>query len=70
MIAQERYSPAGFKLSLGMKDVGLANDAAEAQGVRLRFGTVLRETLQEAVARGEGDLDLAALALSSKPASA
>jgi hypothetical protein len=26
--------------------------------------------LQEAVARGEGDLDLAALALSSKPASA
>jgi 3-hydroxyisobutyrate dehydrogenase-like beta-hydroxyacid dehydrogenase len=70
MIAQERYSPAGFKLSLGLKDVGLANDAAEAQGVRLRFGTVLRETLQEAVARGEGDLDLAALALSSKPASA
>jgi 3-hydroxyisobutyrate dehydrogenase-like beta-hydroxyacid dehydrogenase len=70
MIAQERYSPAGFKLSLGLKDVGLANDAAEAQGVRLRFGAVLRETLQEAVARGEGDLDLAALALSSKPASA
>jgi 3-hydroxyisobutyrate dehydrogenase-like beta-hydroxyacid dehydrogenase len=67
MIAQERYSPAGFKLSLGLKDVGLANDAAEAQGLRLRFGTVLRETLQEAVARGEGDLDLAALALSSKP---
>jgi 3-hydroxyisobutyrate dehydrogenase-like beta-hydroxyacid dehydrogenase len=69
MIAQERYSPAGFKLSLGLKDVGLANDAAEAQGLRLRFGTVLRETLQEAVARGEGDLDLAALALSSKQAS-
>lgn len=62
MIAQQRYSPAGFKLSLGLKDVGLANDAAEEQGVQLRFGTVLRQTLQEAVARGDGELDLAALA--------
>lgn len=70
MIAQERYSPAGFKLSLGLKDVGLANDAAEAQGLRLHFGTVLRETLQEAVARGDGDLDLAGLARMSKPPSA
>jgi len=70
MIAQERYSPAGFKLSLGLKDVGLANEAAEAQGLRLRFGTVLRETLQEAVARGDGDLDLAGLARMSKPPSA
>jgi len=62
MIAAQRYSPAGFKLSLGLKDVGLANEAAEAQGLRLRFGTVLRETLQEAVKRGHGELDLAALA--------
>jgi 3-hydroxyisobutyrate dehydrogenase-like beta-hydroxyacid dehydrogenase len=67
MIAQERYSPAGFKLSLGLKDVGLANDAAQEQGVRLRFGTVLRETLQEAVARGDGELDLAGLARMSAP---
>jgi 3-hydroxyisobutyrate dehydrogenase-like beta-hydroxyacid dehydrogenase len=70
MIAQERYSPAGFKLSLGLKDVGLANDAAAAQGLRLRFGTVLRETLQEAVARGDGELDLAGLARMSAPGSA
>jgi 3-hydroxyisobutyrate dehydrogenase-like beta-hydroxyacid dehydrogenase len=70
MIAQERYSPAGFKLSLGLKDVGLANDAAVAQGLRLRFGTVLRETLQQAVDRGDGELDLAALARMSAPDSA
>ena len=67
MIAQERYGPAGFKLSLGLKDVGLANAAASEQGLRLRFGGVLRETLQEAVARGDGDLDLAALARMSTP---
>lgn len=67
MIAQERYSPAGFKLSLGLKDVSLANDAATEQGLRLRFGGVLRDTLQEAVARGDGDLDLAALARMSRP---
>ncbi|XYJ11461.1 NAD(P)-dependent oxidoreductase [Telluria sp. B2] len=69
MIAQERYSPAGFKLSLGLKDVGLANDAAAEQGLRLRFGSVLRDTLQEAVQRGDGDLDLAGLARMSKPES-
>jgi pyruvate/2-oxoglutarate dehydrogenase complex dihydrolipoamide acyltransferase (E2) component len=69
-IAQERYSPAGFKLSLGLKDVGLANDAAAEQGLRLRFGAVLRETLQQAVARGDGELDLAALARMSAPGSA
>jgi len=69
MIAQERYSPAGFKLALGLKDVSLANDAAAEQGLRLRFGSVLRETLQEAVQRGDGDLDLAGLARMSKPES-
>lgn len=61
MIAQERYSPAGFKLSLGLKDVRLAVEAGQAQGLPLAFGTTLKATLQDAVAQGSGDLDLAAL---------
>lgn len=61
MIAQERYSPAGFKLSLGLKDVRLAVEAGRARGLPLAFGETLQATLQDAVAQGDGDLDLAAL---------
>ncbi|HWJ96290.1 MAG TPA: NAD(P)-dependent oxidoreductase [Telluria sp.] len=64
MIAQEKYSPAGFKLSLGLKDVQLAIDAAAAKGVTLAAGAAVRDKLREAVREGEGDLDLAALAKS------
>jgi 3-hydroxyisobutyrate dehydrogenase-like beta-hydroxyacid dehydrogenase len=62
MIAQERYSPAGFKLALGLKDVQLALDAARGKGLSLPMGNVLRENLLEAVKQGDADLDLAALA--------
>ncbi len=61
MIAEERYSPAGFKLALGLKDVRLAVEAGRDQGLPLAFGTTLQATLQEAVAQGSGELDLAAL---------
>jgi 3-hydroxyisobutyrate dehydrogenase-like beta-hydroxyacid dehydrogenase len=62
MIAQRRYTPAGFKLSLGLKDVQLALAAASEKGVALAFGNAARENLAEAVQQGEADLDLAALA--------
>ena len=61
MIAQERYTPAGFKLSLGLKDVRLAVDAGQGKGLPLAFGETLKTTLQDAVAQGDADLDLAAL---------
>jgi 3-hydroxyisobutyrate dehydrogenase-like beta-hydroxyacid dehydrogenase len=62
MIAQERYSPAGFKLSLGLKDVGLAVEAGRDKGVPLAFGNALVENLRDAMGQGDGELDLAALA--------
>jgi 3-hydroxyisobutyrate dehydrogenase-like beta-hydroxyacid dehydrogenase len=62
MIAQERYSPGLFKLSLALKDVQLALQAAQEKGLILPVGNVLRENLLEAVKQGDGDLDLAALA--------
>jgi 3-hydroxyisobutyrate dehydrogenase-like beta-hydroxyacid dehydrogenase len=61
MIAQQRYSPAGFKLSLGQKDVRLAVEAAASQGLPLAFGDALQGVLKEAVDHGDADLDLAAL---------
>jgi len=61
MIAEQRYSPAGFKLALGQKDVRLAVEAGRAQGLPLAFGDALQTVLQEAVDHGDGELDLAAL---------
>jgi 3-hydroxyisobutyrate dehydrogenase-like beta-hydroxyacid dehydrogenase len=61
MIAQQRYSPAGFKLSLGQKDVRLAVEAGQGKGLPLAFGDSLLGVLKEAIAHGDADLDLAAL---------
>ncbi|GBD46867.1 NAD(P)-dependent oxidoreductase [Methylopila sp. Yamaguchi] len=61
-IASETFEPAGFKLSLGLKDVRLALEAAEAARTPMPFAAVLRDNLIDAVAHGEGDLDWAALA--------
>ncbi|WP_332878360.1 NAD(P)-dependent oxidoreductase [Massilia sp. S19_KUP03_FR1] len=61
MIAEQRYSPAGFKLALGQKDVRLAVEAGRAHGLPLAFGAALQTVLQAAVDHGDGDLDFAAL---------
>jgi 3-hydroxyisobutyrate dehydrogenase-like beta-hydroxyacid dehydrogenase len=61
LLAKKRYLPAGFKLALGLKDVRLALAAGDATDVSLPFANVLRDRLSDAVARGDGELDLAAL---------
>ena len=62
MIAERRYEPAGFRLALGLKDVGLALDSAAEARVPMPVAGVLRDSLTEALAHGRGGLDLAALA--------
>ncbi len=61
-IAREQFEPAGFKLRLGFKDLRLAQEAAEAAAVPMPLAGVLRDRYLAALARGEGDLDWAALA--------
>jgi 3-hydroxyisobutyrate dehydrogenase-like beta-hydroxyacid dehydrogenase len=67
MIGQQRYSPAGFKLALGLKDVNLALEAAREKGVPMEAGHAVRDNLMRAVEQGDGELDLAALAKRSVP---
>lgn len=62
LIAAENYQPAGFKLTLGMKDVGLALEAGGNSHTPLPFASVLKDNFLDAIAHGEGDLDWAALA--------
>jgi 3-hydroxyisobutyrate dehydrogenase-like beta-hydroxyacid dehydrogenase len=63
LIAKRRYEPPGFRLSLLLKDVRLALAAADAAGVPMPLADVLHESLLEAVAHGDGERDLAVLAL-------
>jgi 3-hydroxyisobutyrate dehydrogenase-like beta-hydroxyacid dehydrogenase len=64
IIADENYEPAGFKMSLGLKDVRLALAAAEAKGVPMPVASLVKDNLLAGIARGEGDSDWAALARS------
>jgi 3-hydroxyisobutyrate dehydrogenase-like beta-hydroxyacid dehydrogenase len=61
-ISQQRYDPAGFKLSLALKDLRLALAAADDAGAPMPLADVVHESLLEGFAHGDGDRDLAALA--------
>jgi 3-hydroxyisobutyrate dehydrogenase-like beta-hydroxyacid dehydrogenase len=61
MIAEGRYEPAMFKARLGLKDVRLALAAADAVSTPMPLASVVRDSLIEAVAHGEGDSDFAVL---------
>ncbi|HTR05584.1 MAG TPA: NAD(P)-dependent oxidoreductase [Paraburkholderia sp.] len=61
MIAERRYEPALFKARLGLKDVRLALAAADAVATPMPVASVLRDSLLEAVAHGDGERDFAVL---------
>ena len=61
-IANRRYEPPGFKLSLTLKDLRLALAAADEVTAPMPLADVVYESLLEAAARGDGERDLAALA--------
>ena len=61
-IANERYDPPGFRLALTLKDLRLALAAAEEVSVPMPLADVVHESLLDAVANGDGERDLAALA--------
>lgn len=62
LIAERRFEPASFALRLGLKDVRLALEAGAAAHVPMPVAGVVRDSLLEAVAHGESDLDWAAVA--------
>jgi 3-hydroxyisobutyrate dehydrogenase-like beta-hydroxyacid dehydrogenase len=61
-IAEQRYQPALFKLSLGLKDVSLVLQTAAARTVPMPLASLLHDHFLAAVARGRGDLDWTAVA--------
>lgn len=63
LIAQQQYEPAGFKLSLGLKDVTLALQAAKERQMPLPIASLIHDRLLASVANGNGDIDWTGVAL-------
>ena len=62
LIAEEQFSPAGFAVPLGLKDVRLVLAAADAASVPMPVANVVRDHLLTAQARGRQELDWSSLA--------
>jgi 3-hydroxyisobutyrate dehydrogenase-like beta-hydroxyacid dehydrogenase len=61
-IAEQRYEPALFKLSLGLKDIGLVLQTAASSRMPMPLAGLLHDRLLAADAKGRGDLDWTGLA--------
>lgn len=62
IIATEGYDQAGFTTLLGLKDANLALAAGQAANVPMPALNVYRDSLLDAVAHGEGELDWSVMA--------
>ena len=62
IIAKARFTPPGFKLPLGLKDVRLILAASDATATPMPVAAVIRDHLLSGIARGKSDLDWSALA--------
>ncbi len=57
LIVQGKHEPAGFTLPLGLKDVRLVLQAADAANVPMPIASVVRDRFITAMARGNQDKD-------------
>ncbi|MBT5032187.1 MAG: NAD(P)-dependent oxidoreductase [Proteobacteria bacterium] len=62
MIAEEAWDSIGATAIIGLKDMNLALEAAEAAQVPLPSAAIFRDRLLGAIAHGEGELDWAVAA--------
>lgn len=62
-IIEEKFSPAGFKMPLGLKDIRMMLQAAEALSAPMPFANIVRDRFLSAIANGYGELDWSALTL-------
>ncbi|HEX9461412.1 MAG TPA: NAD(P)-dependent oxidoreductase [Alphaproteobacteria bacterium] len=62
IIADEKYEPVGFPMSMGLKDIRLALAAADAARVPMPLASLVHDHFLSGVAQGKGNADWASLA--------
>jgi len=62
IIADQKYEPAGFAMTLGLKDIRLALAAADALATPMPVASLVHDHFLSGVAQGAGDSDWSALA--------
>jgi len=62
-IAHGQFTPAGFRLPLGLKDIDLVLETARAANAPMPTASLLRDRFISAIAKGRADLDWSAIAL-------
>lgn len=63
IMIEEKFSPAGFKMPLGLKDNRLMLEAAEKLFAPMPFANIVRDRYLSGIANGYSDLDWSAIAL-------
>jgi 3-hydroxyisobutyrate dehydrogenase-like beta-hydroxyacid dehydrogenase len=63
VIAHGVFTPAGFRLPLGLKDIDLVLQTAGAASAPMPTASLLRDRFISAIAKGRADLDWSAIAL-------
>lgn len=61
LLVDQKFEPAGFKLTLGLKDVRLVLAAGEGVSAPLPIASLIRDHFLEAVANGLADKDWSAM---------
>jgi len=62
IIADQEFDPAGFALTLGLKDVRLALELADERAAPMPLASLVRDRLLSALAQGQGELDWSSVA--------
>ncbi|HKJ09366.1 MAG TPA: NAD(P)-dependent oxidoreductase [Gammaproteobacteria bacterium] len=65
-IVDQRFSPPGFALAMGSKDVRLVRDAARAAQVPMPLAGLLEDRFLRSLANGRADLDWTGIALDER----
>jgi len=62
IIADEQFSPAGFALKLGLKDIRLALETADECAAPMPLASLIRDHFLSAVAHGQAEMDWSSVA--------
>jgi 3-hydroxyisobutyrate dehydrogenase-like beta-hydroxyacid dehydrogenase len=62
IIADEQFSPAGFALKLGLKDMRLALETAAECAAPMPLASLIRDHFLSAVAQGQAEMDWSSMA--------